>query len=64
MAQATNEKPDRGDAKHEGAARPGARRTDDNARPENRPDKTDERLDEALEETFPSSDPISVTVTK
>ncbi|MFJ7436901.1 hypothetical protein ACIQW5_04495 [Methylorubrum thiocyanatum] len=31
---------------------------------ENRKDEKDERLDEALEETFPSSDPVSVKITK
>jgi hypothetical protein len=31
---------------------------------ENRKDQKDERLDEALEETFPSSDPVSVKITK
>lgn len=36
----------------------------DKARPENQPGELDERLDEALEETFPSSDPVSVKVTK
>jgi len=36
----------------------------DKSRPENQPGKPNERLDEALEETFPSSDPISVKITK
>ncbi|GJE26102.1 hypothetical protein [Methylobacterium organophilum] len=36
----------------------------DKDNPENRQDKTDARLDEALEETFPSSDPVSVKITK
>lgn len=36
----------------------------DKNRPEAEPGKPDRRLDEALEETFPSSDPISVQVTK
>lgn len=31
---------------------------------ENRKDEKDERLDQALEETFPSSDPVSVKITK
>ncbi|CAO4144538.1 Bacterial ubiquitin-like modifier [Methylorubrum thiocyanatum] len=31
---------------------------------ENRKNEKDERLDEALEETFPSSDPVSVKITK
>ena len=31
---------------------------------ENQKDHKDERLDEALEETFPSSDPVSVKITK
>lgn len=36
----------------------------DKANPENSREEKDERLDEALEETFPSSDPVSVKVTK
>ncbi|NEU11493.1 hypothetical protein G3T14_05045 [Methylobacterium sp. BTF04] len=32
--------------------------------PENSQAELDERLDEALEETFPSSDPVSVKITK
>lgn len=36
----------------------------DRNRPENQKGEPDERLDEALEETFPSSDPVSVKITK
>ena len=36
----------------------------DKSIPENAKDEKDERLDEALEETFPSSDPVSVKITK
>ncbi|MCJ2083133.1 hypothetical protein [Methylobacterium sp. J-090] len=36
----------------------------DKNRPENQQAELSERLDEALEETFPSSDPVSVKVTK
>ena len=43
----------------QGGAKPG-----DEANPANRQDKMDERLDDALEETVPSSDPISVKITK
>ncbi|VUF12406.1 hypothetical protein [Methylobacterium dankookense] len=43
----------------QGSAKPG-----DKANPENKQGKLSERLDEALEETFPSSDPVSVKVTK
>lgn len=43
----------------QGSAKPG-----DKANPENKQGKMSERLDEALEETFPSSDPVSVKVTK
>ncbi|WP_407520121.1 hypothetical protein [Methylobacterium oryzisoli] len=32
--------------------------------PDNRQDKLNERLDQGLEETFPTSDPVSVKVTK
>ncbi|CAA2104190.1 hypothetical protein MBUL_02582 [Methylobacterium bullatum] len=38
--------------------------TGDKANPENHQDEMSERLDEALEETFPSSDPVSVKITK
>lgn len=37
---------------------------EDKARPENQQGKLNERLDEGLEETFPSSDPVSVKITK
>jgi len=36
----------------------------DKSRPENQQGELSERLDEALEETFPSSDPVSVKITK
>lgn len=36
----------------------------DKGLPENSREEKDERLDEALEETFPSSDPVSVKITK
>lgn len=32
--------------------------------PENSQSKLDKKLDEALEETFPTSDPVSVKITK
>jgi hypothetical protein len=32
--------------------------------PENAPENLDEKLDHALEETFPTSDPVSVNITK
>lgn len=40
------------------------RRTGDKANPDNAQDKMGKRLDEGLEETFPSSDPVSVKITK
>ncbi|MGH1570603.1 hypothetical protein ACRAWG_07950 [Methylobacterium sp. P31] len=43
----------------QGSAKPGD--TQDSG---NKQEKLNERLDEALEETFPSSDPVSVKVTK
>ena len=43
----------------QGSAKPG-----DGKNPANRQDKMNERLDDALEETFPSSDPVSVKITK
>ena len=36
----------------------------DNKLPENSQENLDARLDHAIEETFPTSDPISVTITK
>ncbi|WP_375410308.1 hypothetical protein [uncultured Methylobacterium sp.] len=39
-------------------------KTKDNDRPENDQKSLDERLDDGLEETFPSSDPVSVKITK
>jgi hypothetical protein len=36
----------------------------DKTRPENQQGELDKRLDEGLKETFPSSDPVSVKVTK
>ncbi|KQP92294.1 hypothetical protein [Methylobacterium sp. Leaf117] len=36
----------------------------DGTRPVSQTGERDERLDEALEETFPSSDPVSVKITK
>ena len=36
----------------------------DNKLPENSQDNLDARLDHAIEETFPTSDPVSVTITK
>jgi hypothetical protein len=42
----------------QGSAKP------DKANPANKQEKMDERLDDALEETFPSSDPVSVKITK
>lgn len=41
------------------SAKPG-----DKHHPENKQANLNERLDEALEETFPSSDPVSVKITK
>ena len=38
--------------------------TPDSAVPENNKDNLDRRLDHAIEETFPTSDPVSVAVTK
>jgi hypothetical protein len=36
----------------------------DNKLPENSKRNLDEKLDQAIEETFPTSDPVSVTITK
>ena len=51
----------------EGADKPGFQhgsKPGDDKNPANHPDKIEERLDDALEETFPSSDPVSVKITK
>ena len=37
---------------------------DDCDLPENSKENLDEKLDQAIEETFPTSDPVSVTITK
>ena len=42
----------------------GSATSDDEAHPANKQENLSERLDDALEETFPSSDPISVKITK
>ncbi len=39
-------------------------RSSDNSLPENSQENLDARLDHAIEETFPTSDPVSVTITK
>jgi hypothetical protein len=36
----------------------------DNSLPENSQENLDARLDQAIKETFPTSDPVSVTITK
>lgn len=43
---------------------PDGARPADKDRPENTQRELGERLDDALEETFPSSDPVSVKITK
>ncbi|HEX8416268.1 MAG TPA: hypothetical protein VF641_01565 [Methylobacterium sp.] len=55
MPPKTDEKP--------GFRQDGAKPEDKN-RPENQQGALNERLDDALEETFPSSDPVSVKITK
>lgn len=42
----------------------GNAKPDDKAHPANKQENMSERLDDALEETFPSSDPVSVKITK
>ncbi|MDR7036234.1 MULTISPECIES: hypothetical protein [Methylobacterium] len=61
MAETTTKPPEGQDKPgfQQGSAKPG-----DAKNPENRQEAMSERLDEALEETFPSSDPISVKITK
>ncbi|GEP08449.1 hypothetical protein [Methylobacterium gnaphalii] len=63
MSDTTTQKP--GDPKADEHGKPrGDGKVNDNAQPENKSGELDERLDEALEETFPSSDPVSVKITK
>lgn len=42
----------------------GSAKPDDEAHPANKQENLSERLDDALEDTFPSSDPVSVKITK
>ncbi len=53
------------DKEHTG--KPGFRQDgtkEDDKLPENKKEHLDEKLDHALEETFPTSDPVSVKITK
>jgi len=50
-------------ASHEGATQPGEY-PPDNKLPENSKENLDAKLDHAIEETFPTSDPVSVSITK
>jgi len=50
-------------ASHEGATQPGEC-PPDNKLPENSKENLDAKLDHAIEETFPTSDPVSVSITK
>jgi hypothetical protein len=54
------EKRDKGAGFQQGSATP----TADHKLPENSKENLDEKLDNAIEETFPTSDPISVKITK
>ena len=62
--------PDNDDHKPDRAAEPDktpneqAPRKTDNDDPANRQSEISKRLDQGLEETFPSSDPVSVKITK
>jgi hypothetical protein len=65
MTETTAKNPAGGDAKADAhGQRPNDKATGDKANPANTQGKMEERLDEALEETFPSSDPVSVKITK
>ena len=64
MTEKTDGKPERGEDEHETTAPKGGPRTGDKANPDNAQDEMSKRLDEGLEETFPSSDPVSVKITK
>lgn len=50
-------------SKSSGSSSDEAKKADKN-NPANSQDALDERLDDGLEETFPSSDPVSVKITK
>ena len=52
------------DKKHEGGGFHQDAKKKDEKLPENSKKNLDEKLDHALEETFPTSDPISVKITK
>lgn len=53
-----------GQSKPDKAADPSAEGLSDKKLPENSQENLDSRLDHAIEETFPTSDPVSVTITK
>ncbi|AIQ92776.1 MULTISPECIES: hypothetical protein [Methylobacterium] len=59
MAETQNKPNEAKPGFQQGSAKPG-----DAKNPDNKQEKLNERLDEALEETFPSSDPVSVKITK
>ncbi|MGY2048136.1 hypothetical protein [Methylobacterium sp. JK268] len=58
----TDDRRDAPDLRQDGA-KTDDHRPDDHL-PDNRKEKLDQRLDDGLEETFPSSDPVSVKITK
>jgi len=60
----TNTKAPNGNQPRPDAAKPAGTKTDDKQNPANSPGEMEDRLDEALDETFPSSDPVSVKITK
>src|ERR671913_149184 len=53
-----------GQSTPDGADRKSAECPPDSKLPENSQENLDARLDHAIEETFPTSDPVSVTITK
>ena len=64
MAETKNPTPANEDSKTGAGFRQDSPATGDDAHPDNKQGKLSERLDDALEETFPSSDPVSVKITK
>ena len=64
MAETKNPTPANEDAKAGTGFQQDSPGAGDAAHPDNRQGKLNERLDDALEETFPSSDPVSVKITK
>ncbi|GEP00783.1 hypothetical protein [Methylobacterium haplocladii] len=64
MSETTAKDPAGNNKADEHGKRPSDTPTGDKSNAANTQGKMEDRLDEALEETFPSSDPVSVKITK